>query len=143
MLSQEDADILARTLKRIVSGSVLVVPIMGQKETWEAESYEHERFLLDVRRGRKRIVQVTLQERYQGNEILVRVDYDGPPHMNPDGTIIETPHVHLYRAGYNDRWAFPLPPELIGESGSAEQILHSFLAFCGVDPIPPIHGGVV
>lgn len=77
------------------------------------------------------------------NEILLRLDVNGPAHTNPDGTIVPTPHLHIYREGYDDKWAFPVPPDLDISSGQPDQILINFLRYCGVDPIPPVQGGLM
>jgi len=107
MLSQEAADYLARIAKEITSANVLVIPTTGRQAEWEATSITgREYFHLHMRRGRKVATQLTLQERLEPNEILLRLDLDGPTHSNPDGTVVPTPHLHVYRAAFDVKWAF-------------------------------------
>lgn len=144
MLTQEAADYLARIAKDLTNTKVVLVPGPGDHQDWDASALggKHS-FFLHMRRGRKVSTQITAQERYETNEILLRLDIDGPTHGNPDGTIIPTPHLHIYREGYDDKWAFPVPTDIDISSGDAAQILANFLKFCGVDPLPPVQGGVI
>lgn len=144
MLSQEAADYLARIAKEITSANVLVIPTTGTQADWEATSITgREHFYLHMRRGRKVVTQQTLQERFESNEILLRLDIDGPTHSNPDGTVVPTPHLHVYRAGFDDKWAFHVPAELDVSGGSPTEVLLQFLGYCGVAPIPPVQGGLL
>jgi hypothetical protein len=70
-------------------------------------------------------------------EILLRLDVDGPPHTNPDGTEVPTPHLHVYREGYGDKWALPLPAAFT-DTGNLVNTLREFLRYCNVDPLPEI-----
>lgn len=143
MLSQAAADNLARIAKQITSAKVLFVPASGDHAAWEASTADREEFHLHMRRGRKVTTQVTLQERYETNEILLRLDMDGPTHANPDGTLVPTPHLHIYQEGYDDKWAYSIPSDLDISKGDPVQILINFLRYCGVMPIPPMQGGVL
>ena len=67
-----------------------------------------EQFLLDVKRNRIDLKKQKYKTRAMEIVILARLDL-GSPHRNPDGTEVGTPHLHLYKEGYNDKWAFPLP----------------------------------
>lgn len=61
---------------------------------------------------------------------LVRVDLvTRKAHTNPDGVKIEEPHIHLYREGYNLRWAYPLK-DIIPVIDPNEDITTSFKHFC-------------
>lgn len=144
MLSQVEADYLVRVAKQINSAKVIVVPAAGGHDEWQATSVGgKDRFHLHMQRGRKVSTKVTLQERYETNEILLRLDIDGPTHGNPDGTVVPTPHLHIYREAFDDKWAFAVPPDLDISSGNPVDILASFLVYCGVVEIPPIQGGVL
>jgi hypothetical protein len=43
--------------------------------------------------------------------VLVRLDLGGAPHRNRDDEEIGVPHLHLYREGFGDKWATPLPSD--------------------------------
>ncbi len=110
MLSQAEADFFIRAVKRLEEQATLNFPAPGEKKSWAAITIdEKEQFLFDVNRGRIRLSKCTYQERYHAMEVLIRVDLDGPPHRNPDGTVVNCPHIHLYREGYAAKWAEPLP----------------------------------
>jgi hypothetical protein len=144
VLSQEAADHLAQVAKQITSARVIVIPASGKRMEWQASAdQEKHRFYLNMRRGLKVPTQLTLQERYETNEILLRLDIDGPPHGNPDGTVVPTPHLHIYREGYDAKWAFPVPPDLDISSVDPLQVLVNFLLYCGITPIPPVQGGML
>ena len=70
-----------------------------------------EEFLLDIRRARIDLAKGTYQNRGREVVILARLDFGGAPHRNPDGEEIGSPHIHLYREGFGDKWAFPIPSE--------------------------------
>ena len=76
------------------------------------------------------MTQVTFQERVRDTFVLVRLDVDGPPHTNPDGTFVPVPHLHEYREGYGDKWA----REAVEFTNTNDmwQTLIDFLHFCNV-----------
>src|SRR5580700_11240520 len=84
-------------------GGAIIVPLISQDK--------RENFLLDIRRGRIDLLKGTYQTRAQQIVVLVRLDFGGAPHRNPDDVDISCPHLHLYREGYGDKWAFPVPTE--------------------------------
>jgi hypothetical protein len=100
-------------------------------------------FFFHMRRSGNVVSQMTTQERYETNEILLRLDTDGSPHTNPDDTVVPTPHLHVYVEGFDDKWAFELPENLDVSSGDAATTLVLFLKYCGIDPVPPFQTGVV
>lgn len=99
--------------------------------------------MLDVnRRGKIKLTKCTYQERYAIIEILLRLDIGGPPHENPDGAEVPSPHLHVYREGYGDKWAVPTPPEF-GNTGDLAGTLQDFMQYCRIQEIPAIQRGVV
>lgn len=139
MLTQPVANALMAIPKHIVTTGEIQFPAAGNFLQLELRSDdEHESFLVDVnRRGKIKLTKCTYQERYAVVEILVRVDIDGPPHENPDGTLIPCPHIHEYREGYGDKWARPLPPNFSNPSDLVVTF-RDFLKFCNVGKIPGI-----
>jgi len=72
--------------------------------------------------------------------VLVRLDVDGAPHTNPDGELLSGTHLHLFREGYDDRWAYPVDPNnfnLLSDPGSTFQ---DFCGFCKIEAPPPVQG---
>ncbi len=63
--------------------------------------------------------------------VIARLDTGGPLHRNPDGSELPCPHLHLYRAGFGDKWAFPIPTDW-PTNLSTQLILEYFLRYCNV-----------
>lgn len=138
MLQQAQADRL-RALPKQMQAAALIVPTPRNRKTWPAVATDGTAsFLVDMAQGGIAGSSLKCQERYLLTEILVRLDVYGPPHRNPDHATVPTPRVHLYREGYNDAWAYPLPVGLDVSSRDLRQILHNFLAYCGFATIPAI-----
>lgn len=102
-----------------------------------ASELPHENFLLDIRQGRVILAQGTHQNRVRQSIVLIRLDFGGPPHPNPDGEVIACPHIHVYREGFADKWAAPLPPNF-SDQCSREALLRDFMTHCHIDPPPNI-----
>lgn len=139
MLTQVEANALMALSKRLVESAEIQFPPAGDYLQLEVKSDDdREVFQIDVnRRGRIRLTKCTYQERYAVVEILVRVDIDGPPHENPDGTVIPCPDIHEYREGYGDKWARALPASFSNPSDLVVT-LRDFLKFCNVRKVPGI-----
>ena len=97
-------------------------------------------FYIDASANSIKLSKVKYQNRVYNNIVLVRIDIDGPPHRNPDGTIICGSHIHYYKEGYGDRWAEPLPPGIINGSDDIEKLIN-FMDFCNVKTKPNIQRG--
>lgn len=69
---------------------------------------------------------------------LARLDFGGPPHRNPDGDEIGSPHLHLYRAGWGDRWAEPVSLEHFSNPGDTWQLLEDFMRLWKIVTAPVI-----
>jgi hypothetical protein len=90
-------------------------------------------------------IQIALTTKYQtrGRQslVLARLDFNSP-HRNPDDTEVGIPHLHLYREGYADKWAYDLPADLLKNSADAWQTLHDFMAYCSIVEPPDITKGL-
>lgn len=94
-------------------------------------------FLLDFYRGSFELSKYTINKRYRQTVIMLRYD-NGGRHTNPDGVLFEGPHVHLYREGYNDKFAFPVSQVNVSDTDTTEQVLKKILHFCNVKKAPTI-----
>jgi hypothetical protein len=94
-------------------------------------------FLLDFYRGSFELTRYTFNKRYHQTVILIRYDNAGR-HTNPDGQLFDGAHVHLYKEGYDDKFAYPISEIGINESDSIETKLKKILQFCNVKKIPSI-----
>ena len=102
-----------------------------------------EKFLLDIRRGRFNFAKATYQNRARVDIVLARLDLGGAPHRNPDGVEVPSPHLHLYREGYGDKWARPLTTEEFSDIDDLWQTLHDFMKFCNIVKKPKIQQGLI
>ncbi len=71
--------------------------------------------------------------------VLVRLDFGGAPHSNPDGVEMGSPHLHLYREGYGDKWAVPVPGDRFADRW---RLLDDFMRYCNVVEPPVIRRGL-
>ena len=127
-------------------GKSLKIPLLSEDG--------QERFLMDVSRGRMKILKCTYQERYEETIILLRLDINGPPHTNPyanpppldelmpfNGKRIQEPHLHRYVEGYSDRWAIPVPSDRFPDLSDLFATFDNFFDFCNVRKKPKITFG--
>lgn len=142
-LLQSEADALIALAKIKVNddyydypgtGGSLIVPLTSQDK--------REEFLLDIYRGRIDLLKGTYQNRARQVIVLVRIDFGGAPHRNPDGTEVPCPHLHLYREGFGDKWAEPLPINKFPNISDLWQTLEDFMTFCNVIDRPSIVKGL-
>lgn len=101
-----------------------------------------EQFLLDLSRGRIDLRKVKTQTRARQIVVLVRLDLGGAPHRNPDGEEIPVPHLHVYREGYGDKWAVPVPAYRFGNLADVWQTLSDFMGYCNITQPPRIQRGL-
>lgn len=142
-LTQAEADRLIAAPKRAEEREPVWLPELGGKVSVPLVSVDgRDRFALDVRRGRIDLSKGTNQLRGRQTVILVRLDYGGKPHRNPDGEEIGSPHLHLYREGYADKWAFPIPPGVFSNIDDHWATLQEFLTYCQVIERPEFRRGL-
>ena len=103
---------------------------------------KREKFFLDITRSRINLAKGTYQNRGRQVVVLVRLDFGGASHRNPDGSEIGSPHLHLYREGYGDRWAFDVPSDQFTSISDPWQTLEDFMRFCKVVRVPVIRRGL-
>lgn len=142
-LTQAEANALLAMEKQRVDDSVWKFPDRGGVLAIPLTSVDlREDFLLDVRRGRVNIAKVTYQNRARSVVVLARLDLAGAPHRNPDLTEIPTPHLHLYREGFGDKWAFSVLAADFPHPGDPWATLHDFMRYCRIVAPPKIQPGI-
>jgi len=142
ILSQSDADALIAMEKHRVNDDRHVFPMSGSIVVGLQSPDKREQFLLDISRGRIDLLKCKYQNRARQVIILVRLDFGGSPHRNPDGEEISCPHLHLYREGYGDKWAAPVPAGEFSRIGNLWGTLEDFMRFCGITKPPFIERGL-
>jgi hypothetical protein len=140
MLSQAEADALLAVAKRFVApATIRLAP--GADETHDLIGTldgADETFLLDVWRGVKKAAKLKYQTRGRKVIVLARVDIAGAPHTNPDGTRLGGTHLHVFREGYDDRWAFPLDRQQFSDQANPEAALLDFCRYCNIVEQPTV-----
>ncbi len=143
-LAQEDADALLAMPKVRTNADPWNYPGTGGLISIPLTSVDkREYFLLDVRRGRRiDLLEGTYQKRARQVIVLARLDFGGSPHRNPDGEEMPCPHLHLYREGFGDKWAAPVPLDRFPNMGDLWETLHDFMQYCNVVEPPLIQRGL-
>ncbi len=137
-LEQAEADRLLALAKRRKETTIYRLPPHRGKISVPLEDLTgREGFLLDISQGGISLERRTYQTRARQTAILARLDF-GSPHRNPDGEEIGVPHLHTYREGYGDKWAYPVPADRYPNIGNLWLTLFDFLVFCNVVEPPDI-----
>lgn len=143
MLTQAEADALIAMGKNFINIAAITLP-PGTDETHELIGDDkRELFLLDLWRSTFRLSKLRHQTRGRKVIVLVRLCIDGSPHTNPDGEKIAGSHIHFYREGFEDRWAFPLNPNEFSAPSNIGQTFVDFCHFCNIRDIPVYQEGLL
>ncbi len=136
MLTQTEADTLIAMRKSFLHPRTISLP-RGTDETHDLIGEDkRELCLLDLWRGTIRLSKFRYQTRGRKVIVLVRLDIDGAPHTNPDGTKIGRLHLHLYREGYEDKWAFPLESSEFREPSDMGRSFEDFCRYSNIETLP-------
>ena len=142
-LTQAEADALIGMEKHRVNEDRSDFPMAGQSLVLPLQSADkREQFVLDMSRGRIDLLKVKMQNRGRQVIVLVRLDLGGAPHRNPDDEEIPAPHLHVYREGYGDKWAIPVPADRFTATSDLWATLREFMQFCNVTQPPYIERGL-
>jgi len=141
-INDNEARVLLQMEKHYLDNVGFVFTGLGEALRIPLFSDDHrEEFMLDITRSRIEIRKTTLQNRARKAVVLARLDLGGPPHRNPDGEEIPCPHMHLYREGYGDKWAVPLPDDFTN-SLDIPHTLNEFMQYCNIITKPDIKWGL-
>jgi hypothetical protein len=140
MLTQTEADTLIVMPKQFVDETMVTLPPGADqtRELWGDD--KRELFLLDLWRGTMRLSKVRYQNRARKAIVLLRVEINGAPHTNPDGTRMDGNHIHIYQEGYEAKWAFPLDPQIFTNPEDMGALFEDFCQYCHVQNIPAFQG---
>ena len=139
MLTNLEARRLLDAVKALVSNKPIVFPSLQSYVTLEAASSQtNDKFQIDILRKTLNVKKCTYQTRYKKFINLLRIDIEGPPHTNPDGTEIPCPHIHIYKEGYDDKWAYSLKSEMNTNSNDLVQVLIDFLEYNNIHNPPKV-----
>ena len=142
-LTQQEADsLLAMEKKRVDNQQHLFSGINSSLRIPLRSQDGREEFSLDIYRGKIELLKNTYQNRSRNTIVLARLDIGGSPHRNPDGQEMGCPHLHLYREGHGDKWAFAVPDNFT-DSSDAWQSLQDFMNYCNITTKPDIQKGLL
>jgi hypothetical protein len=144
-LTQSEADALIEMEKHSVDNGLVDLPDLGgviSVPLVSANPKHREKFLLDISRGRIDLIKGTHQMRGRQVIALVRLDFGGQPHRNPDGEEVGSPHLHIYREGFGDKWAVPVPEDRFQNLVDRWKTLFDFLRFCNITREPNFQRGI-
>jgi hypothetical protein len=141
-LTQQEADALISMEKFFNGNRIYDFPGMGSKLNIPLESSDKkETFSVDITSSYISLQKINFQTRTRKTIILVRVDIGGAMHRNPDGVEIQCPHIHIYREGWMDKWAEPLP-DIFKNPEDNFIVLDDFLNYCRVVVKPRFEKGL-
>ncbi|NNM88561.1 MAG: hypothetical protein HKL95_08590 [Phycisphaerae bacterium] len=141
-LTQHEADALVAMPKVPVSEETYTYPLAGNLSIPLVSNDRRENFYLDIWRSGIVLAKGRHQNRARNVVVLLRLDFGGSPHRNPDGTELPCPHLHVYREGFADRWAIPVPGNKFGNIDDAWRSLVDFMALCTLVRNPRINRGL-
>lgn len=109
-LSQEDAEQLITEMKNTIEHE-FVMPAPGEQNSEFHVLGKNSRteYAIALFRGKRDPNKHSISARINktGTQ-LMRLCVQGAPHTNPDGTRITGAHLHIYREGYDTRYAKPV-----------------------------------
>jgi hypothetical protein len=142
-LTQDEADALIGMEKIRLNDDEWTDCSMGGSVSIPLTSTDkRESFILDIYRGRIDLLKGTYQNRARQAVVLVRLDFGGRPHRNPNDQEIASPHLHVYREGYGSKWAVEVPADKFPRTDDMWQKLQDFMAFCNITETPLIRKGL-
>ena len=132
MLTQAEADRLTGLPKTIECPKNVRFPFFGDKRDYGViAANKKDRFTVGVSRSRADLTKCTYQAIYKKDMILTRLDVGDGLHTNPNGESLAGAHLHVYREGFEDRWAFPLPESFSDDMNLATKFFE-FLKYCNI-----------
>lgn len=142
-LSQKEADSLFKMEKQREFNVEYEFPQLGGKTLVPLMSLdEREKFIFEIERGRINRLRIKYQTMARKVFILVRLELDGPTHQNPDGEEVPTPHIHMYKEGFGDKWAYPISKQSFTNIEDPVQSLKDFMNYCNITHRPVIKMGL-
>jgi len=140
VIPQDEAEELIEIEKRYTGSDPVEYPGAGENLQMKCLSPdEAERFHLDVYRGRIELKKVCHNLRVRTAVPLLRLDLNGCPHRNPDGEKVEGTHLHVYKEGYGDAWAYEVPDEPFRGLDDLRRTLYDFMTYCNITQQPRVN----
>lgn len=129
MISDEQSQAFINILKHIIDEPIDFD--FSKKVIQIRDQNEREEYMMDIIPNRAKPNKISTTLRVRKNVLLLRLDVNGPPHRNPDDTEVPCPHLHIYKQGYDLKWAYPVPP-IFGDCSSLVNYLDSFCQYSNI-----------
>lgn len=142
-IPQADADALLHLAKKGRTDVTYQFPTAAQRlalPLWSMD--DRVEFMLSVLRGRIVLGKCSYHGQTRSEIFLARLDVGGAPHTNPDGIELLCPHLHLYREGYGDSWAYAVPSDKFTDLGDLFETLQDFMRFVNVTTLPTVERNI-
>ena len=133
LIAMEKHRLQNKAYKYFAPGEAVSIPLVSLNQK--------ENFFLDIWRSQINLFKGKYQNRARKVVALVRVDFGGQPHRNPDEEEILSPHIHIYKEGFGDKWAYPLPSDFTNKE-KPFQIYKDFIKYCNITLQPKILRGL-
>ncbi len=138
-LSQSEGDLLLKMPKMSVSTHSVNMPSLGgQLELGLVSKDKKEEFIINYNQNSINLVKRNHHIRSRRSIGLARLDLFGPPHQNPDGNFVGPNHLHLYREGFDLKWAYEVPLKSFSDLDDSIKTLQEFMTYCNVVKFPEL-----
>jgi len=138
-ISQQEADELIKIEKNVTTNDIYIFPTQinsGKIDVPLVSIDEKEDFILSIKRKQLILEKRNHLLRVRKSIVLLRLDIDGPEHTNPNGEKIKGTHLHIYREGFADKWAYELPKETFSDLSDVYQTVVDFMDYCNINRKP-------
>lgn len=142
-ITQLEAEALFAMEKHRTSDQHLRLPELGAKLQVDLVSPDkRERFHLDMTSSYVSLSKFTMQTRARTIVVLARLDINGAPHRNPDDVELPATHLHLFKEGYGDKWAYPIPAGAFRDLSNRWVTVKDFMTYCNITEPPEFERGL-
>ena len=131
-LTKNEIKYLLNLEKNYVEAQKCIYPTKKKKKNIQLSSTDkNEEFILDITRPHISLLKNTFQNRARNSIVLLRLDLNPAPHRNPDGKVVTGNHLHIYREGFGDKYAYSLP-DVFSDCKDISDFLDKFMDYCHI-----------
>ncbi len=131
-LTQYEIEYLLNLEKNYVGAQKFKYPTLGGRVNIQLTSADkNEDFILDITRSHISLSKNSFQNRARGTIVLLRLDLNSAPHRNPDGKIVTGNHLHIYKEGFGDKYAYSLPDDF-SDCKDISDFFDKFMDYCHI-----------
>ena len=141
-LTQAEADVLMAVPKVRIDDIVWNYPLFGGTISVPLASGDKENFLLDISRSQIDLFKGKYQNRGRQVVVLIRLDFGGAPHRNPDGAEVRVHTCICTGKGMGTNGQLPLPADLFSDTADGMNLLDAFMRYCKIIEPPIIQRGL-